>query len=98
MSRIKVITNGGELLWRHIGIKKSLDDICHTLTLEIPPSERGKIHKHDKIEVRYENSLVKDSGGRRRVTTVMVDEITSSAGGKTVLSLRFRFGALRIRR
>jgi prophage tail gpP-like protein len=81
MSRLIIenATNGKELLWRHINIKKSLDDICHTLMLEIPSSERSKVHKHDKIEVRYENSLVKDSGGKRRVTTVMVDEITASA-------------------
>jgi prophage tail gpP-like protein len=71
-------TGGTELLWRHIRIKKSLDDICHTLELEIPASERTKAHKHDKIEVRYENNLVRDSGGRRRVTTVMIDEITAS--------------------
>ncbi|MDR0376565.1 MAG: hypothetical protein LBH70_02105 [Spirochaetaceae bacterium] len=81
MSRIIVINtaNGKELLWRHINIKKSLDDICHTLELEIPASERTKIRKHEKIEVRYENNLVKDSSGRRRVATVMVDEITASA-------------------
>jgi prophage tail gpP-like protein len=72
-------TGGTELLWRHIRIKKSLDDICHILELEIPAGERAKVHKHDKIEARYENNLVKDSGGRRRVTTVMVDEITASA-------------------
>ncbi|MDR0719008.1 MAG: hypothetical protein LBF78_05175 [Treponema sp.] len=80
MSRIIVMnaTGGTELLWRHIRIKKSLNDICHTLELEIPASERTKAHKHDKIEVRYENNLVRDSGGRRRVTTVMIDEITAS--------------------
>jgi prophage tail gpP-like protein len=81
MSRI-IVNNasaGKELLWRHIKIKKSLDNICHTLELEIPASERTGVHKHDKIEVRYENSLVRDSGGRRRITTVMIDEITASA-------------------
>jgi prophage tail gpP-like protein len=81
MSRliVKNAATGTELLWRHINIKKSLDNICHTLELEIPASERTKVRKHDKIEVRYENNLVKDSGGRRRVTTVMVDEITAAA-------------------
>jgi prophage tail gpP-like protein len=79
MSRIIVKNGNTELLWRHIKIKKSLDDICHTLELEISASERQKVHKHEKIEVRYENDLVKDSGGRRRVTTVMADEITASA-------------------
>jgi prophage tail gpP-like protein len=81
MSRIivKNTTSGRELLWRHIKIKKSLDDICHTLELEIPASERTKIHKHEKIEVRYENSLVRDSGGKRLVTTILIDEITAGA-------------------
>jgi prophage tail gpP-like protein len=81
MSRliVKNATSGTELLWRHISIKKSLDNICHTLELEIPSSERTKVHKHEKLEVRYENPHVKDSGGKRLATTVMVDEITASA-------------------
>jgi len=83
MSRIAVknATTGAELAWRHIVIRKSLDDICHTLDLEIAPSERDKVRRHDKIEVRCANPLVKDSqaAGGRRVTTVLVDEITGSA-------------------
>ena len=83
MSRIivKNATTGAELIWRHIIIKKSLDDICHTLEMEIASSERTKIQRHNKIEVRYQNSLVKDSqaAGGRRVTTVLVDEITEVA-------------------
>jgi prophage tail gpP-like protein len=81
MSRIIVenVSSSEALLWRHINIKKSLDNICHTLELEIPSSERAKVHKHDKIEVRCENPLVKTSGGKPRVTTVMVDEITAGA-------------------
>jgi prophage tail gpP-like protein len=80
MSRIivKNATSGRELLWRHIKINKSLDNICHTLELEIPASERTKVHRHDRIEVRYENSFVRDSGGKRLVTTVLIDEITAS--------------------
>jgi prophage tail gpP-like protein len=80
MSRIIVqnTANGKEILWRHISVKKSLDDICHTLALEIPAAERAKIHKHDKIEVRCE-APVKTSGGKPRVTTVMTDEITAGA-------------------
>jgi len=78
---VKNATTGAELAWRHIVVKKSLDDICHTLELEIASSERGKVRRHNKIEVRYANSAVKDSqaAGGRRVTTVLVDEITSSA-------------------
>ncbi|MDR1858664.1 MAG: hypothetical protein LBQ69_04265 [Treponema sp.] len=79
MSRIVVknATSGRELLWRHIKIKKSLDDICHTLELEIPASERAKVGKHDRITVRYVNSIVREPHGL--VTTVLVDEITASA-------------------
>jgi prophage tail gpP-like protein len=75
---VKNVTTGQELLWRSIKIKKSLDEICHTLELEIPSSERAKVKRHNKLEVRCENNLVKDSGGKRRVTTVLVDEVTSS--------------------
>jgi prophage tail gpP-like protein len=80
MSRIIVtnVTRGRELLWRSIKIRKSLDDICQTLELEIPKDERLNVGKHDKIDVRYENNLVKDSDGRRRVTTVLVDEVTAN--------------------
>lgn len=82
MSRIilRNATLGVELLWRRVKINKSLDEICHTLEAEIPPQEKNKVRRHDKIEVRYENPLVSDSGGRRCVTTVLVDEITADAG------------------
>jgi prophage tail gpP-like protein len=81
MSRIRLVnaTLGKELAWRSLKIKKSLDDICHTLTAEIDKGERLKVRRHDKIEARYENSAVRDSAaaGGRRVTTVFVDEITA---------------------
>jgi len=73
------LTTGRELLWRSIKIRKSLDEICHTLELEIPTTERLKVGRHNRLEVRGVNNLVKDSGGKRRVTTVLVDEIKSNA-------------------
>ena len=76
---VKNITTNNELLWRSIKIRKSLDEICHVLELEIAPSERTKVKKHHKLEVRCRNNLVNDSGGERLVTTVLVDEITASA-------------------
>jgi len=81
MSRIivKNVTGGRELLWRHIKIKKSLDDICHTLELEIPACERAKVRKHDKITARYVNSVVREPYGL--VTTVLIDEIVAGADG-----------------
>jgi prophage tail gpP-like protein len=68
-----------KLVWRKIKIRKSLDEICHSMELEVPASERNKIHKHDKVEVRCYNQYISESeknGQKRRVTTVMVDEIT----------------------
>jgi prophage tail gpP-like protein len=78
MSRIIVtnVTRGRELLWRKIKIRKSLDDICHTLELEIPKDERLNVGRHDRITVRYVNSIVREPYGL--VTTVLVDEITAN--------------------
>jgi len=82
---VKNATTGEELAWRHLIIKKSLDDICHTLELEIASSERKKVKRHNKIEVRYANSDLKDSqaAGGRLVTTVLVDEITGRADSQS---------------
>jgi prophage tail gpP-like protein len=81
MSRIivKNATTNVELVWRNIKIRKSLDEICHSLDLELAASESGKVKKHDKIEVRFANQFIKDSGGARRVTTALVDEVTANA-------------------
>jgi prophage tail gpP-like protein len=67
-----------ELLWKKVKIRKSLDEICHYMELIIPVSERAKINKHDIVEVRYFNPLITDSSSRRRVTTILVDEITDA--------------------
>jgi prophage tail gpP-like protein len=85
MSRIRLVnaTLNQELRWRSLAIKKSLDDICHTLTAELHPGERLKVRRHDKIQTRYENPLVNDPStrrGGRLVTTALIDEITSEAG------------------
>jgi prophage tail gpP-like protein len=76
---VKNATTGQRLLWRFIKVRKSLDEICHSLELEIPSSERLKVKRHHKLEVRCFNRLVNDSNGEHRVTTVLVDQITASA-------------------
>jgi len=82
MSRI-VVTNASrghrELRWRRVKIRKSLDEICHTMELEIPPGERANVGKHDRIQARAESPLITDPGRRRLVATVMVDEVTAAA-------------------
>ena len=77
---LKNAATGKELVWRRVKIRKSLDDICHTLEAELAPSERLKVRKHDRIEARYESPHITDSGGARRVTTVLADGITAEAG------------------
>jgi prophage tail gpP-like protein len=76
---VRAAPSGGggfqELVWRKIKIRKSLDEICHYMELELPAGERDKIHKHDKVEVRCFNEFINDSDHCRRVTTVMVDEV-----------------------
>jgi len=81
MSKVILInaTRGRELLWRHVKVRKSLDDICHTLELEIPSSERRNVRKHDLIEVRCYNPLFSEGARRPLVTTVRVDEVTAHA-------------------
>jgi prophage tail gpP-like protein len=76
---VKNRTTGQELLWRSVKIRKSLDEICHTLELEIPLSERRKVRKHHRLEVRCQNEWDISFGGERCVATVLVDEITAGA-------------------
>ena len=66
------------LVWKRVTIKKSLDEICHSLTLELPVSQKEKLHKHDTIEVRVYNKYMTSNGGNLRVTTVRIDEITDT--------------------
>jgi len=68
-----------ELLWRKLLIRKSLDEICHYMELTLPDSEKDKIHKHDKVEIRVYNENIsesEDNDRKRRITTIMVDEVT----------------------
>ena len=67
-----------ELLWQKVKVRKSLDEICHTVELELPDSERSKVKRHDKIEVRVFNPNYTASSQRPRLTTVFVDEITDT--------------------
>jgi len=70
-----------QLLWRKVKIRKSLDEICHYMELTLPASEYGKIHKHDKVEVRVSNPYIsetEENDKKRRLTTIMVDEVTFS--------------------
>jgi prophage tail gpP-like protein len=73
---VENVTKRKNLLWRSIKIKKSLDEICHSLEMELMPSERLKINKHDMLKVRCENQLFKPEWADL-ITTVLVDEITA---------------------
>jgi prophage tail gpP-like protein len=72
-----------QLVWRKIKVRKSLDEICHYMELELPASERDKIHKHYKIEVRLHSVYITpddNPDGTKRVTTVMADAVTDVTG------------------
>ncbi len=77
------------LVWNKIQITKSLDEICHSLTLELPVSQRTNIAVHDTIEVRFYNKYIMHNSGNLRVTTVLIDEITDTtdAGRKYITVL-----------
>jgi prophage tail gpP-like protein len=76
---VKNVTAGRELLWRSIKIRKSLDEICHTLELEIPPSERQKVGRHNRLQACCRNALDIGFDGERCITTVLVDEVNANA-------------------
>ncbi|MEL3907906.1 MAG: hypothetical protein P1P64_02695 [Treponemataceae bacterium] len=84
MSKIKInvapvgTNNFKPLLWNSVSITKSLDELCHSLTLELPVSQKHLVHVHDKIEVRFYNRNITHTGGNLRVTTVAIDEITDN--------------------
>lgn len=77
------------LIWNRIQITKSLDEICHSLTLELPVSQRTNIAVHDTVEVRFYNKYITHNSGNLRVTTVLIDEITDTtdAGRKYITVL-----------
>ena len=66
------------LIWNRIQITKSLDEICHSLTLELPVSQRTNIAVHDTVEVRFYNKYITHNNGNLRVTTVLIDESTDT--------------------
>ena len=66
------------LQWNRVQIKKSLDEICHSLTLELPVSQKELLQVHDTIEVRFYNKYITSNDGNLRVTTVRIDEITDT--------------------
>jgi len=70
--------NFRSLVWNKIQITKSLDEICHSLTLELPVSQRTLIAVHDTVEVRFYNKYITHNSGNLRVTTVLIDEITDT--------------------
>lgn len=92
MSKIYVTVTpaaGGDpitLSKKRVKIKKSFDEICHYVEVELPYFERKNIHLHDKLQVRFKNKNLTDTNNSRPVTTVFIDEISDNitATEKTV--------------
>ena len=89
MSRIVVrnVTRGRELAWRRVKIRKSLDDICHTMELEIPAGERPNVQRHHLIRVDLESPFLTNSAIGGLVATVRVDEVAASADATTLSTM-----------
>ncbi|WP_020613099.1 hypothetical protein [Sediminispirochaeta bajacaliforniensis] len=73
MSKVDVYVNNKRtnLHWLSVYIRKSLDEICHYIEVELPTSERSKVEKHQHISVYYSNPMVK-----RNVTMGFIDDIS----------------------
>ena len=83
-----------DLVWKKIRVRKSLDEICHYVEVELPIEEREKIQLHNRLEVRYSSESIYDYDYKaagweslltdytRRVTTVVVDEINETVDAK----------------
>lgn len=74
-------SSGGKarrLVWKSIRLRKSLDEICHSLEAVLPYAERANINKHDTVQVRYKNPYITDNDGERPVSTLYVDTVDDS--------------------
>lgn len=73
MSRIDVYVDEKKtaLKWKRVYIRKSLDEICHYIEVDLPFSERSKVKKHQHISVYYTNAAVS-----RNVTMGYIDAIS----------------------
>ena len=75
-----------DISWRRVMVRKSLDEICHYVEVEIPESERSLVHKHGIIQVRYLSRYITEGRdayagkyGFHPVTTVYIDYIDEEA-------------------
>lgn len=77
---VEVVAKGEErtLSWTRVYVRKSLDEICHSIEVELSPSERPRIALHDWIIVRRHTRLP-DRPHTRLVTVGRIDEIRSAA-------------------
>ena len=71
-----------DISWLHVLIRKSLDEICHYVEVEIPDAARACVHKHDTLQVRFLSRYITEGRGAydekygyHPVTTVSIDEI-----------------------
>lgn len=68
--------------WTRVMVRKSLDEICHYVEVDIPEAERANFHKHGIVQVRFLSQYItegRDSYGGKYgfhpVTTVYIDDI-----------------------
>ncbi len=68
---VEVRVNGKQYAsFQRLNVRISLDDICHSLEMDVSENVAWNVHKHDILEVRYTLG-----GVPRLVTTVEIDDI-----------------------
>ncbi len=73
MSRIDVYVDNKKvsLAWTRLYVRKSLDEICHIIDVDIPLRERSKVREHQHISVYFTEGQIE-----RNVTMGYIDTIT----------------------
>ena len=71
--------------YKRVFIRKSLDEICHYVEVEITDTERKYVHKHGTLQVRLVSRYITEGRdsyaphyGYHPVTTIKIDEVNVS--------------------
>ena len=71
--------------YKRVTVRKSLDEICHYVEVELTDSELKYVHKHGTLQVRFVSKYITEGKaeylgryGYHPVTTVYIDEVSTT--------------------
>ena len=71
--------------YKRVMVRKSLDEICHYVEVELTDSELKYVHKHGTLQVRLVSQYITEGKmeyvgryGYHPVTTVYIDEVSTT--------------------